>query len=552
MLPDDELADLIETYLDGDLSPPETERLDQALRSSRKAKDVFWRIAQERALLRAAAQETGQDEAIRTGPLPALETLRPARRGAIIALKIVGSLAAAAAVLVTFHLHRESRQIRGELCLTVVEADGVGQQLRPDAIVRPGQRVHTTPREAVRLAYPDGSEVHVRADSRLLVVDTVRNGNNKCIHLERGLLMVDARPQPDSRPMVLTTPHAVATVLGTQFALRVSQTRTQLRVREGSVQFDRRDSTSPQLVRAGELASTTLGAATPARGVVALYLFDEGEGRVVHDWSGADQPLDLVIDGAGKVRWRSNGLAVVGPAKIQSKTLARKIIRRCQESRELTVEAWVRPSEETAGKRARSPRPIVSVSRTRSEVNVRLAQGSALAGASDCYECGLRTGKGRAAPPPGPRVGWRRVETVAHGIGLAAGILVPLDPLGRLATLHLNGIFQSRGRRARTWHAAATNRGTVTPALTHLVFSRDRSGVMRVFVNGKEARRAPAKGDFANWHRGSRLILAGEALPSASGGRHWRGEYCRVAIYSTALTAEEVQRRFRMGARTRE
>lgn len=552
MLPDDELADLIEAYLDGDLSPSETERLDQALRSSREAKDAFWRIAQERALLRAAAQETKLGEAIRTGAVPAPKALRPARKRLITALKVAGPLAAAAAIMVTVHLHRESRQIRRELSLTVVEADGVGQHLRPNAIVRPGQRVRTMPREAVRLAYPDGSEVHVRANSRLLVADTVRSGNNKRIHLERGLLIVDANPQPESRPMVLTTPHAVATVLGTQFALRVNRARTQLRVREGSVQFDRRGSTSPQLVRAGELASTTLGAATPARGMVALYVFDEGEGRVIHDWSGTDQPLDLVIDDAEKVRWRSNGLAVVGPAKIQSKTLARKIIHRCQESRELTIEAWVRPSEATAGKRARRPRPIVSISRTRNDVNVRLAQGSSLAGASDCYEYGLRTGKSRAAPPPGPRGRWRRVETVVHGIGLAVGTLVPLDPLGRLATLHLNGILQSRGRRARTWHAAVTNRGTVTPALTHLVFSRDRSGVMRVFVNGKEAQRAQARGDFANWHRGSRLTLAGEVLPSASGGRHWLGEYYRVAVYSTALTTEEVQRRFRMGERARE
>ncbi len=77
-------------------------------------------------------------------------------------------------------------------------------------------------------------------------------------------------------------------------------------------------------------------------GLLALYRFDEGEGKIIRDVSGIDEPLDMVIGKQKSVNWLPSGLAVKGNAGIHSDS-ALKIAQAWRRSGELTIELWVRP-----------------------------------------------------------------------------------------------------------------------------------------------------------------------------------------------------------------
>jgi len=79
--------------------------------------------------------------------------------------------------------------------------------------------------------------------------------------------------------------------------------------------------------------------------------------------------------------------------------------------------------------------------------------------------------------------------------------------------------------------------------LTHIVYTRSVDGNAQVYINGAQvANRADIGGDFSNW-ADFRFALANEL----NGNREWMGDYHLVAIYSRALTFEQVQQNFAAG-----
>lgn len=85
--------------------------------------------------------------------------------------------------------------------------------------------------------------------------------------------------------------------------------------------------------------------------------------------------------------------------------------------------------------------------------------------------------------------------------------------------------------------------GAVSKEWTHVVFTRDKKGITRLSINGKPIAQGKAAGTFANWNNSDRLALGDEV----SGGRAWKGQLKRVALYSRALTAKEVRDSFESG-----
>lgn len=85
--------------------------------------------------------------------------------------------------------------------------------------------------------FPDGTRLEISGATQ---VGRIADGvPGKAIQIEEGYASLDAAKQPAGKPLVISTPHAEATVLGTEFTLHVTPAFTRLDVREGRVKLTR-------------------------------------------------------------------------------------------------------------------------------------------------------------------------------------------------------------------------------------------------------------------------------------------------------------------------
>jgi hypothetical protein len=82
---------------------------------------------------------------------------------------------------------------------------------------------------------------------------------------------------------------------------------------------------------------------------------------------------------------------------------------------------------------------------------------------------------------------------------------------------------------------------SVKTELTHVAYTRDKSGVAKIYINGVEKAHGTISGDFSNWDKSYRLALANEFTKN----RPWLGNFQLIAVYSRALTSDEVVRRYK-------
>ena len=183
-------------------------------------------------------------------------------------------------------------------------------------------------------------------------------------------------------------------------------------------------------------------------GLISVYDFAEGNGRIIHDRSGNEDPLDLLIETPDSVRWSQGTLAVVSSASIVSPKSAKRFVEAIHKSHALTIEAWVTP----ANTDQTGPARIVSLSSNPNARNFTLGQDK------DVYDVRLRT-------------------TSTDGNG---------NP--------------STAAPAKSLHAT----------LTHVAFTRDSTGTAVIFVNGKQVVSKQVDGDLSSWETGHRLSLANE------------------------------------------
>ena len=210
------------------------------------------------------------------------------------------------------------------------------------------------------------------------------------------------------------------------------------------------------LLAAAFLGSLCHGVATEAAeplrvsdGLVVLYDFSEGKGDAVHDRSGNGSPLDLLIEKPGSVRWSAGTLTVTSATAIRSPQPATKIIDAIQKSNAATIEAWLKPANDSQT----GPARIVSLSANTSQRNVTLGQDK------DFYDVRLR------------------------------------------ATGSDNNGIPSTSAPAKS----------LQTRLTHVAFTRDAAGSTIIFVDGKLVVSKNVGGNFGNWDAAHRLILANEA-----------------------------------------
>jgi hypothetical protein len=83
----------------------------------------------------------------------------------------------------------------------------------------------------------------------------------------------------------------------------------------------------------------------------------------------------------------------------------------------------------------------------------------------------------------------------------------------------------------------AAPEGSVQTRMTRVVYTRDSAGQARIYVDGDEVAAANVEGDLSNWDGTFRLGLGNETTED----RPWRGTYHRLAIYSRALSPDELR-----------
>jgi ferric-dicitrate binding protein FerR (iron transport regulator) len=148
----------------------------------------------------------------------------------------------------------------------------------------------------VVLDYSDTTRLEIGGDSVIRRLTDEKDRTRKHVTLEAGSLFADVTKQPAGRPMILSTVHADARVLGTRFSLSAESGQTRLQVEEGAVQFTQSRERESIVVRSGFSA-----VAAPGRPFEAVPV------------PGAPKFLEIDLSAGaseGEGEWRSEGRAV--------------------------------------------------------------------------------------------------------------------------------------------------------------------------------------------------------------------------------------------------
>ena len=217
-------------------------------------------------------------------------------------------------------------------------------------------------------------------------------------------------------------------------------------------------------------------------GLIGLWTFDDCVDGTVFDTSGYLEPLDLSIANTGAVTRSDGTLSINSPTIISSGQPASKLSDAIVASQELTIEAWVASNNLNQF----GPARIATLSSNTSSRNFTLGQ------LGDEFQIRLRT-----------------------------------------TTTGTNGVDQT----------LTSTSDAVSTSLAHVVYTRDPSGVARLYVDGVEIATESIGGLLDNWDPNFAFALGSEL----SSERPFLGLYDLVAIYDAALSPDEVQQNFNLG-----
>jgi hypothetical protein len=116
-------------------------------------------------------------------------------------------------------------------------------------------------------------------------------------------------------------------------------------------------------------------------GLQAFYEFNEPSGDVVHDTSDTGAAIDLRIESLGAVQWRNGALLIQTSTIIRSIEPAAELTDAIRQSAELTIEAWIVPAND----QQTGPARIVSLSADTGQRNFTFGQDASK------YDVRLRT-----------------------------------------------------------------------------------------------------------------------------------------------------------------
>jgi hypothetical protein len=217
------------------------------------------------------------------------------------------------------------------------------------------------------------------------------------------------------------------------------------------------------------------------RGLVVLYDFKETDRSVIRDRSETDDPVHLKVENPQSIRQRGGSLVIRGNTRIRSKRPPARLINAVRRSGEITVEVWIRPADTEQ----RGPARILTISRNSGARNFTLGQDG-----------------------------------------------TKFDVRFRTTKTNRNGLPS----------LASTNH-TASDALTHIVYTRNRMGEAKIYIDGKEDSQRDVPGSASNWDDSFMLALGNEQ----DGGRPWKGMCYLIAIFDRQLSSDEVTQNYKAG-----
>ncbi len=217
---------IIAKHLDGVATAEEVADLSTAIESDESAKVVYLRMARVHAGL--ATSRVG------SGNIVYLAENRSFWRAGW--MKIAALVALGLTVFSTFWFG-------GNPIATITKLEGVvrwtgadGKEAyldKPGVSLSGGTLETLTPDSTMTMHFEDGTTIAVSGRSNLLFSDQ----EGKFLSLREGMLFADVVPQASGRPLRLNTTSAELTILGTRFEVVADESETQLRVRQGQVEF---------------------------------------------------------------------------------------------------------------------------------------------------------------------------------------------------------------------------------------------------------------------------------------------------------------------------
>ena len=119
-----------------------------------------------------------------------------------------------------------------------------------------GETIRTEDSASATAKFADGTILHLETGTviRIESVATPPRAGGKQLKLISGSLSAAVAKQPPGLPLLIRTPHALVTVVGTEFDLIVATNQTALEVTHGLVKMTGADEAQPVSVAAGEFA----------------------------------------------------------------------------------------------------------------------------------------------------------------------------------------------------------------------------------------------------------------------------------------------------------
>jgi len=197
-----------------------------------------------------------------------------------------------------------------------VVSDGARTGARTGMDILPGQGLDVS--GAAVLVYRDRTRLQLSAGTELREIVEAKG---KRLTVARGVVTADVVRQPQGLPMVFSTPHGEATVLGTTLRLAVDAASTRLDVKEGKVRLTPRDG-KPAEVATGHFAVAAVGIDAVAKAhPIDEVLLSASQGFL----SGGDWRRVPDVRAFGKVAVEApqvwNGGTTPGPARLEKRRL---------------------------------------------------------------------------------------------------------------------------------------------------------------------------------------------------------------------------------------
>jgi hypothetical protein len=140
----------------------------------------------------------------------------------------------------------------------------------------------------IRLDYPDGTSIELDGETELML--ELRDGAKK-LTLERGTLRANVAKQPATAPLIITTAHAEATVVGTELTVQTTELATRLSVTAGRVKLRKSNDCNSIVVGGGQFAVAAKETSLAARRLpIPLQVIEDFESKTLQWRSFAGKP----------------------------------------------------------------------------------------------------------------------------------------------------------------------------------------------------------------------------------------------------------------------